>query len=167
MGLVCETCPPASPLHCTESIPGPGPWAHIASGSSHCSQDKPLVPEKPASVPTSSQAISPASSQLRTASYIPLRPTHSPIPRAWPPHHEQPLLHTLPGPSMGQVPTPPALEIACPRLMGALLCALGSWAHLFVPRRTLMPLRDPEFTFCLIPHQPLKVSGLDLLSLNP
>ena len=143
----------------------PGRTSHLAFPIAL--RTNPWFRRRPVSVPTSSQAISPASSQLRTASYIPLRPTHSPIPRAWPPHHEQPLLHTLPGPSMGQVLTPPALEIACPRLMGALLCALGSWAHLFVPRRTLMPLRDPEFTFCLIPHQPLKVSGLDLLSLNP
>ena len=97
----------------------------------------------------------------------PLRPPHSRSPRSLASApRTAPAAHP-PRPLHGPGPDTTALETAPPRLMGALLCALGSWAHLFVPRRTLMPPGDPEFTFCLIPRQPLKVSGLDLFSLNP
>ena len=143
----------------------PGRTSHLAFPITL--RTNPWFLRRPASVPTSTQAVSPASSQLCTASYIPLRPPNSrglrslaSAPRTAPAAHPPRPLH-------GPGPDTTALETAPPRLMGALLCALGSWARLFGPRRTLMPLGDPEFTFCLTPHQPLKVSGLDLFSLNP
>lgn len=163
MGLVYGNCPSASPPHCTESVPRLGPWAHIASGSSCCSQDKPLVPEAAECPHIRSGRLSCFFPALHSP-IAPCGPHMPPVPRAWPPRHGQSLLNTLSGPSMGQVPTLSALETVSPP---------GRWGTFSVPfapghisGRTLLPLEDPEFPFCLTSHQALKVSGLDLSSLN-
>lgn len=168
MGLVDGTCPSASPPHCAESVPRLGPWAHIASGSSCCSQDKPLVPEAAEWPHIHSGCLSCFFPALHSPT-APCGPHVPPVPGAWPPRHGQSPLNTLSGPSMGQVP---------PWRHGTIRPGdsfpPGRWGPFSVPfapghisGRTLMPLEDPEFTFCLTSHQALKVSGLDLSSLNP
>ena len=153
----------SSPLRSVRP-PTPGPWAHIAPGSSCCSQDKPLVPEAAECPHIRSGHLSCFFPALHSPT-APCGPHVLPVPGAWPPCHRQSPLSTLSGPSMGQVPTPSALETVSPP---------GRWGPFSVPfapghisGRTLMPLEDPEFPFCLTSHQALKVSGLDISSLNP